>query len=369
MLDFDAVVVGAGVIGLATARALALSGRSVLLVEQADSFGTETSSRNSEVIHAGIYYPEGSLKARLCVEGRHRLYAFLAERGIAHRRCGKLLVAVEEEEMAKVAALCRQAEANGVDDIRMIGAEEARVIEPALATVGGAISPSTGIFDSHAYMLALMGDAENSGATIVFRAPFLGAERSSDGTFRIRVGGGEETVVEAAILVNAAGLRAAEVAAAIADLDPVHVPKISYAKGNYFSLGTSSPFNHLVYPMPNSASLGVHLTLDLAGNARFGPDAEWIEAIDYDVDPARADLFYAAIRRYWPGLPDHSLIPGYAGIRPKLVHANEAAADFRIDGMETHGIDGLVNLFGIESPGLTSSLAIAEEVLTRVGEV
>ncbi|MGQ7792166.1 NAD(P)/FAD-dependent oxidoreductase [Faunimonas sp. B44] len=369
MADFDAVVVGAGVVGLAVTRALALSGRSVLVVEKAESFGMETSSRNSEVIHAGIYYPPGSLKARLCVEGRHRLYQYLAEREIPHLRCGKILVAVEPDELPVVESLLARGRANGVGDLRMIGAEEAHVLEPALKSVGGALSPSTGILDSHSYMLALLGDAENAGATVIFRAPFLGADHEADGTFTIRVGGEEESRITARALVNAAGLHASQVAAAIAGLDPAHIPETRYAKGNYFTLCMRSPFSHLIYPMPNSASLGVHLTLDLAGNARFGPDAEWIEAIDYDVDPRRGDLFYAAIRRYWPALPDDVLAPGYAGIRPKLVRANEAAADFRIDGPEAHGVAGLVNLFGMESPGLTASLAVAEEVAGRLRDV
>lgn len=366
MADFDATVVGAGVVGLAVARELALSGRSVVVLETAASIGSETSSRNSEVIHAGLYYPRGSLKARLCVEGRRRLYAYMAERGVPHRRCGKLLVASDESEVPELEAIHRRGTENGVGELRIIDAAEARRLEPALRTAGAVLSPVTGILDSHALMVAYQGDAESAGASIAFRTPFEGAETLGEGEFQVRAGGEEPTSFTTSILVNAAGLHASRVAGAIAGLDAAHVPQMRYAKGNYFVLAGRSPFTRLIYPMPNKAGLGVHLTLDLGGQARFGPDVEWVDAIDYTVDPNRCAGFYEAIRRYWPDLRDESLTPGYSGIRPKLVAANEAAADFRIDGPEAHGLAGLVNLFGIESPGLTASLAIASEVRARL---
>lgn len=366
MTDFDAVVVGAGMIGLAVARELALAGRSVLILEGTGEIGSQTSSRNSEVIHGGLYYPPGSLKARLCVAGKHRLYAFLAERGIAHQRIGKLIVAVSPDEVPALERLAERGRENGVDDLELMSATQARKLEPELQCETALLSPSTGIFDSHGTMLALLGDAESAGAAIALRTPFERAEPAAGGGFVVHAGGAEPAQVTSAMLVNAAGLYADRIASGIEGLAPEHVPRLRYAKGNYFVLSGRSPFRRLIYPLPSHASLGLHLALDLAGQTRFGPDVEWVDSLDYDVHPSRAEVFYGAVRRYWPGLPDDALSPGYAGIRPKLVGPDEPPADFRIDGPEQHGLAGLVNLFGIESPGLTASLAIAEEVRRRL---
>jgi L-2-hydroxyglutarate oxidase LhgO len=357
----DAIVIGAGVVGLAVARALALAGREVIVLEAAEAIGTETSSRNSEVIHAGIYYPPGSLKTRMCIAGKLALYRFCDEHGVPHRRCGKLLVATHERQLPKLAAIKRQADASGVTDLAALTAAEARALEPELRCVAAYLSPSTGVIDSHALMLALQGDAEARGAMIAFRSPVTGGA-VREGGVELEVGGASPSAVVARTVVNCAGLRAQKLAAALAGFPPAHVPPTYYAKGNYYSLSGRSPFSRLVYPMPNDAGLGVHITLDLAGQARFGPDVEWIDRIDYDVDPRRAAGFYAAIREYWPGLKDGSLAPGYAGVRPKLVGPGAPAADFVISGPRDHGVPGLVNLFGIESPGLTAALAIAEHV-------
>jgi L-2-hydroxyglutarate oxidase LhgO len=359
--DADVLVVGAGVIGLAVARAL--KGRSVIVVEARASFGEETSSRNSEVIHSGIYYPTGSLKARLCVRGRAMLYAFCETHGVAHSRCGKLIVAAQESEMVGLEALARQGAANGVADLQLLSACEARALEPALACVGALFAPSTGILDSHGYMLALQGEVE--GALFAFRAPFLSARPTPDG-FAVEIGGAEPMQLRVGALVNAAGLAASQVARAVEGLAPGFVPETRYAKGNYFALSRRAPFRRLIYPAPQAHGLGVHLTFDLAGRARFGPDVEWVERLDYAVDPARGRGFAEAIRRYWPDLADGALSPAYSGIRPKIAGPTEPAADFRIDGPELHGVPGLVNLFGIESPGLTASLAIADEVAARL---
>ena len=357
----DAVVIGAGVVGLAVSRALALAGREVIVLDAADGIGTETSSRNSEVIHAGIYYPPGSLKARLCVAGKLALYAYCAERGIPHARCGKLLVATEENQLPKLEAIKAQAEANGVTDLRRLSAGKARSMEPALRCIAAYLSPSTGIIDSHAFMLALQGDAEANGVAIAFKSP-LERGRVRDNGIMLEVGGVEPMQVLARTVVNSAGLHAPRVAASLQGFPPTQVPPTYYAKGNYYSLIGRAPFSRLIYPMPNEAGLGVHITIDLGGQARFGPDVEWIDRIDYDVDPRRADSFYAAIRDYWPGLADGQLAPGYAGIRPKIVGPTEKAADFVVQGPRVHGVPGLVNLFGIESPGLTAALAIADYV-------
>jgi L-2-hydroxyglutarate oxidase LhgO len=363
MNDADVLVVGAGVVGLAVARALTLAGRSVVVVESRGAFGEETSSRNSEVIHSGIYYPTDSLKARLCVRGRAMLYDFCEAHGVAHLRCGKLIVAAEESELAGLEALARKGTENGVEDLRMLSAGEARALEPALACVGALLAPSTGIVDSHGFMLALTGEAE--GAVFAYRAPFLSARVAGDG-FAAEIGGEEPVQLAVGALVNAAGLSASRVARAIEGLDPEFVPETLYAKGNYFALSGRAPFGRLIYPAPQAHGLGVHLTFDLGGQARFGPDVEWVETVEYNVDPERGQGFAEAIRRYWPGLPDGALTPAYTGIRPKIAGPTEPAADFRIDGPERHGVAGLVNLFGIESPGLTSSLAIAEEVAARL---
>jgi L-2-hydroxyglutarate oxidase LhgO len=359
----DALVVGAGVVGLAVARALAQSGREVIVVDAAEGIGTGTSSRNSEVIHAGLYYATGSLKARLCVEGRDALYAYCAERGIGHRRCGKLVVAVEESEIAALQALHAQAHANGVSDVVLIGAAAARALEPAVHCVAALHSPSTGIVDSHAFMLALQGDAEERGAIFAFHSPFERATVCADG-FDVRIGGAEPMALQARVLVNAAGLHASEVAARIEGLDTAHVPRTRWCKGHYFALAGRSPFSRLVYPMHNRAGLGVHFTLDLGGQGKFGPDVDWaadgVMPPDYAVDATRAAGFARDIRRYWPALRDEQLAPAYAGLRPKIVGPGEPAGDFRIDGPAAHGVPGLVNLFGIESPGLTASLALAQ---------
>jgi L-2-hydroxyglutarate oxidase LhgO len=362
MNDADVLVVGAGVVGLAVARALALEGRSVVVVEARGAIGEETSARNSEVIHSGIYYPTGSLKARLCVRGRALLYAYLGERGLPHRRCGKLIVAADADELAGLVALKAKGEANGVEGLALISAADAQALEPALACVGALLCPETGIFDSHAYMLSLQGDAEAAGAVFAFHAPFVSATQGADG-FAVEIGGAEPMRLGVGALVNAAGLSASRVARAAG----AAAPETRYAKGNYFGLPGRAPFSRLIYPAPQTHGLGVHLTFDLGGAARFGPDVQWIETPDYDVDPARAPAFEAAIRRYWPGLPEGALAPAYAGVRPKISGPRDPAADFRIDGPREHGVPGLVNLLGIESPGLTSSLAIAEEVAKVVG--
>jgi L-2-hydroxyglutarate oxidase LhgO len=362
----DSLVVGAGVVGLAIARALALTGREVVVLEEASAIGTGTSSRNSEVIHAGIYYPEGSLKARYCVAGRERLYPYCETSGVGHRRCGKLIVATDEAQIPGLRALEQKALANGVADITWLDGGQAMALEPALKCVAALLSPSTGIIDSHGLMLAYQGDAEAAGAAIAFLSPITGGE-VTDWGIRIEVGGAEPTVLIANELINAAGLFAQPVARSIRGLDPATVPPGYFAKGNYFSLQGKAPFTHLIYPAPEQAGLGVHLTLDLAGQGKFGPDVEWVEAIDYNVDPARCEGFYEAVRSYWPGLGDNTLVPAYAGIRPKIQAPGEAARDFMIQGPTDHGVPGLINLYGIESPGLTSSLAIADAVLDTLG--
>jgi L-2-hydroxyglutarate oxidase LhgO len=360
----DAVVVGAGIVGLAVARELALAGREVVILEAEDAIGTHTSSRNSEVIHAGIYYPKGSLKARACVSGKELLYAYCASHGVPHRRCGKLIVATDQAQLDELGSIRARAHANGVPDVDWIAKERVSEWEPELFCVGALHSPSTGIIDSHALMLAYLGDAQSAGAMLGLRSPFLKAVRRPQG-FAVHVAGSDP--VECAVLVNSAGLRAPSVAKAIEGYPVEHAPRELYAKGNYYSLNRRSPFSRLVYPVPEPGGLGVHVTLDMGGQARFGPDVEWVERIDYDVDPRRAERFYAAIRRYWPGLPDGSLSPGYAGIRPKTAGPAEPAPDFEIQGPARHGVPGLVHLFGIESPGLTASLALARIVREELG--
>ncbi|WP_433740171.1 NAD(P)/FAD-dependent oxidoreductase [Pseudomonas putida] len=361
-VDIDCVVVGAGVVGLAVARALAMSGREVVVVEAAEAIGTGISSRNSEVIHAGIYYPSGSLKAQLCVQGKQRLYAFCDGHGVSYRRLGKLIVATDETQHSALKRLLEQGRSNGVDDLQWLDAAQARALEPALSCVAALWSPSTSIVDSHGLMLALQGDAQAHGASLVLHTPLLLA-RCTDQGFELHMGGAEPMTLGCRELINCAGLSAPDVASRIAGLSAQHIPTMYLCKGSYFSFSGRAPFRHLVYPAPESAGLGVHMTLDLGGQARFGPDVEWVERVDYRVEPARADGFYEAIRRYWPGLPDNSLQPAYSGIRPKISGPNEAAADFRISGPAKHGVPGLVNLFGIESPGLTSCLALAERVV------
>ena len=359
----DCVVIGAGVVGLAVARALALAGHEVLVLEKERWIGSETSSRNSEVIHAGIYYPKGSLKAQLCLAGKHKLYAYCAERGIAHRRLGKLIVACSEAEIAILDGVRQRAAANGVGDLRWLGSNELRTLEPELAAIGAYVSPSTGIIDSHGLMLAYEADLEAAGGMVVLRAPVLSGHVEARG-FTLEIGGAEPMRLACRLLINSAGIRAPSLARRIAGIPAASIPRDYFCRGVYFTLAGRSPFRHLIYPVPEAAGLGVHLTLDLAGQARFGPDVEWIDGIDYTVDPRRGERFYAAIRTYWPALRDGALQPGYAGIRPKISGPKEPAADFLLQGPAEHGIAGLVNLYGIESPGLTASLAIAERVLS-----
>ena len=354
----DIVVIGAGVVGIAVARAFAVLGRETLILEAHGQFGTQTSSRNSEVVHAGIYYPRESLKARLCVAGRDQLYAFCSRHGVAHQRCGKLIVATSEVQLPDLERIRVGALANGVE-LSLLSRAEASKLEPELSCVAALYSPLTGIVDSHEYMLALLGHAQGHGASLACESRVTSLEPRSDG---ILVGvNGDDSLLLARMAINCAGLHAPCVARLIGGLA---APATHLAKGNYFSLASRAPFQHLVYPIPEQGGLGVHLTLDLVGRARFGPDVEWVEGLDYDVDPHRGAAFYAAIRQYWPALPDGALVPAYAGIRPRITRPGEPLADFRIEGPQIHGVAGLINLFGIESPGLTASLAIADYVVT-----
>lgn len=367
-VDVENIVIGAGVIGLAIARELAVAGRDVLVLEKAGYFGEETSSRNSEVIHAGIYYPKDSLKAGFCVEGKHLLYDYCRTRHIPHRNCGKLIVATAEEERKTLESLAAKAAANGVDDVVFLTKEEAVKMEPALNCTGALLSPSTGIIDSHQLMLAYVGETEDNGGAIAYRTAFQHAGKTAEG-FTVTAGG---TAIDCRNLINSAGLSAQAVAPTIDGLAPEQIPERYLTKGSYFTMSARAPFSHLIYPVPNTASLGIHVTIDLAGQIRFGPDQEWVDHIDYRVDPARADDFYEAIRRYFPALPDDSLIPAYSGIRPKIQAPEGAMADFVIAGEDTHGIPGLVNLFGMESPGLTSSLrigAFVTDILRETGRL
>lgn len=357
----ECVVIGAGVVGLAVARALARGGREVLVLEKERWIGSETSSRNSEVIHAGLHYPKDSLKARFCVAGRDRLYAYCAERGIPHKRLGKLTVACKEAELPILEGVWRKAEANGVTDLEWVGGNEARALEPELSCLRAFLSPSTGIVDSHALMLSYQAELEAAGGMVVLRAPVL-AGRATERGFALEVGGAEPMALECRLLVNSAGVHAPSLARRIAGIPPASIPRDYFCRGVYFTLSGRSPFRRLIYPVPEPGGLGVHLTLDLAGQARFGPDVEWIDGVDYTVDPRRGERFYAAIRSYWPRLKDGALQPGYAGIRPKISGPTEPAADFLVQGQAEHGVPGLVNLYGIESPGLTASLAIADHV-------
>lgn len=369
MDQIQTVVIGAGVVGLAVARRLALQGREVMLLESADAFGTGTSSRNSEVIHAGIYYTAGSLKAQLCVQGRKQLYAYCLERNIAHKQCGKLIVATSAEQCLQLSGIQAKAAANGLlhkDALRLLSKSEAQAMEPALQCEAALWSPSTGIVDSHGLMLSYLGDFENAGGLLALNSCFESAslvQEAGVNHFVVRTVDGTELLAQE--LVNAAGLSAPDVATKIEGTPTAGIPKAYYAKGNYFSLSGKSPFSHLIYPVPEAAGLGVHLTLDMAGQAKFGPDVEWVDTPDQLlVDPRRGDAFYAEVRKYWPGLADGALMAAYAGIRPKINGPDEAAADFCILGPQALGVTGLVHLLGIESPGLTSSLAIADRVLT-----
>ena len=369
MSDFaiDAVVVGAGVVGLATARRLALAGLETLVIEAADAIGTGTSSRNSEVIHAALYYPTGSIKATACLAGKRLLYRYCAARGVTAKRCGKLMVATSEDQLPKLQAIWDQAERNGVEDMHWLSAEAARGLEPEVSCIKAFLSASTGIVDSHGFMLALQGDLENAGGMVAFETPVLSARIEADGIVLV-TGGAEASEIKARIVVNAAGHFAPKLAGLMQGFPAAHVPPQWYAKGNYFSLVGHQPFSRLVYPMPDTAGLGVHATVDLQGRTRFGPDVQWVDSEhDLIVDPARSDSFYAAIRAYWPNLPDGALQADYAGIRPKLHGPGTPMPDFRVDGPDQHGIPGLVHLLGIESPGLTASLAIAEMTASRLG--
>ncbi|WP_395397146.1 NAD(P)/FAD-dependent oxidoreductase [Novosphingobium sp. BL-8A] len=364
MDQVGAIVVGAGVVGLAVARALALEGHEVVVLERERQFGTITSSRNSGVIHAGLYYPDGSLKARLCVQGRHLLYDFCERHGVPHRRCGKLIVATTESELPALDAVMARGAAAGVDDLVRLSPADARAIEPELTCVGAIHSPSSGIVDQHDLMLALLGEAEAHGAMLVCDAAVSSITRIGS-RWRMRIG---ETELEAPVVVNAAGLGAQDLASTIDALDPALVPPLHYAKGCYFSYAGRVPFTRLIYPVPGPASLGTHFTLDLGGQARFGPDIHWVEDIDYTVDPALKPEFLAAARRIWPDAEEDRLQPSYAGIRPKLAGPGMATRDFVLQGEEAHGLSGLVNLFGIESPGLTASLAIGAQVSAMIGK-
>jgi L-2-hydroxyglutarate oxidase LhgO len=371
MDEVECVVIGAGAVGLAVARALARSGREVLILEKESLIGSGTSSRNSEVIHAGIYYPKGSLKARLCVAGKERLYDYCATHGVAHRRCGKLIVAAPAQ-MVELEAISAAAGANGVHDLAWLPQLEVARIEPDLACAAALFSPSTGIIDSHGLMLAYQGEAEDAGAVIAFNTAVTRAAPDEQG-LAIWINGEAEPALRARLVVNAAGLFARTVATRIEGFPAALIPPGWFAKGSYFTLAGRAPFSRLVYPVPEPGGLGVHLTLDLGGQARFGPDVEWLEqtdpaAFDYAVDPRRAERFYAAIRSYWPGLREGDLTPAYSGVRPKLSGPGQPAADFQIAGPADHGLRGLINLFGIESPGLTASLAIADMVLALADE-
>ncbi len=364
----ECAVIGAGVVGLAVARTMAMAGREVIILEAADAIGTGASSRNSEVIHAGIYYPAGSVKALTCVEGKHRLYEYCESHGVAHRKCQKLIVATDSDQLDTLEGIRRNAAENGVTDLTWIERPALREMEPALRAAAALLSPSTGIIDSHGLMLAYQGDAEDAGAVIAFNTPVTGGTAAAGGALRLETGGEQPMTLACGMVVNCGGLHAPHIAARIDGLPAEHVPTAYYAKGNYFTLGGKAPFSRLIYPVPEQAGLGVHLTLDMGGQARFGPDVEWIDEIDYEVDPRRGDVFYEAVRKYWPELEDGALQPGYSGIRPKIQAPGEPARDFVISGPEDHGVAGLVNMFGIESPGLTASLALADAVAGRLAD-
>lgn len=362
MESIDCLVIGAGVIGLAVGRKMALAGHSVIIAEATGAIGSETSSRNSGVIHAGIYYPQGSLKAQLCVSGRDLLYAYCAERGIPHRKTGKLIVATEDSEIQKLNDIRATALANGVSDLEMIDASALSKMEPELRACAALFSPSTGIIDPHVYMLNLQGDVENCGGVIALHTQVESIRTTKDG-FIVHLG---DMDLACRLVINCAGLDALTLARKIEGFPETALPRSFMAKGSYFSLSGRTPFKHLVYPVPEPGGLGCHLTLDLAGRGRFGPDVEWVETRDYDVDISRIEKFEKSIRRYWPGLPDNALQPAYSGIRPKIAGPGEPFGDFIIQTPKDHGLPGLINLFGIESPGLTASLAIAETVLSRI---
>ena len=366
--DFDAVVVGAGAVGLACGYALSRRGLTVAVLEQDQAIGQGVSSRNSEVIHGGLYYPTGSLKARLCVQGRRALYAFLEAHQVAYDRCGKLVVATTVDEVTRLDAILAQAQANDVEGMAQLTKAQALALEPDLKTEGALISPQSGVFDSHGYMLALQGEIEAGGGAVVLSTPFEGATPIAGGGFTVRAGGAEPTGLTCRYLVTAPGLSAQAVAARIEGFPAAEIPQGHYGKGMYFRLVGKAPFARLIYPPPIHGALGTHYRRDLGGQAVFGPDLHYVETLDYTVDPAAQPAFEAYIRKFWPGLPDGALTPDYAGIRPKLHGPGEPQPDFRLDGADLHGLEGLVALFGIESPGLTSSLAIGETVAAKLGE-
>ncbi len=367
MERIDCAVIGAGVVGLAVARALAIRGREVVVLERAAAIGTETSARSSEVIHAGIYYPAGSWKARLCVTGKTSLYRYCEEHGISHSRCGKLIVATAAEEVEPLWALQGRAAKNGVDDLQRLDVSAAHAMEPELHCHAALLSPSTGTVDSHALMHGYQGDFEARGGVVAFHTEVVGG-RVDGGRIVLETAGSDALQLECGSVVNSAGLYATDVVKNLQGFPNSLVPPKFFCKGNYYALAGRAPFSRLIYPMPDAAGLGVHLTFDLGGQARFGPDVEWIEEINYDVDPARAEQFYGAVRRYWPGLPDDALSPDYAGIRPKTSGPDGPPQDFEIQGPADHGVPGLVNLFAIESPGITASLALADLVAQLIAE-
>jgi L-2-hydroxyglutarate oxidase LhgO len=367
METVDTLVVGAGVIGLACADALARAGREVIVVESEARYGSGVSSRNSEVIHSGIYYPPGSVKARVCIRGKPMLYEFCEGHGVPHRRCGKLIVATNGAQLDALESLRARGESNGVEDLRRIDRAEARRLEPQLECVAALLSESTGIVDSHGLMTALLGRAERHGAILVLQTRFESASALPGGGFDVRLrDAGGELPFRVQRLVIATGLHAPSTAARIDGFPSRRVPVERYAKGNYFALVGRSPFSRLIYPVPEKDGLGVHLTLDLGRQARFGPDVEWIDSVDFTVNPARLPAFYSEIRKYWRGLADGQLRPDYAGVRPKIYAPDQPVADFDIAGPAAHGLAGLVCLFGIESPGLTAALAIADEVARQL---
>jgi L-2-hydroxyglutarate oxidase LhgO len=368
MENVDVVVIGAGVVGLASARALALRGREVLVLESEAAIGTGTSARNSEVIHAGLDYAPGSLKAQHCVAGKPMLYAYLRERGIGHLQCGKLIVATSAAQVPQLARMQANAGACGMPETQLLSAEQAMALQPGLRCVGALSSPSTGIVDSHGLMLSLQGDLEHAAGSVVLNTPVSSAQITDTGTV-IHTGGADPMALHARTVVNCAGLYAQAVAARMQGFPSQHVPPTHYAKGNYFSYTGKVPFSQLIYPLPEAAGWGVHLTLDLAGQARFGPDVQWVDHLNYDVDPSRAASFYASIRSFWPDLPDGSLQPSYSGIRPKIQAPGEKSKDYCIIGPKDHGVAGMVHLFGIESPGLTSCLSIGQHVADLLQQI
>ena len=374
MEQVDCVVIGAGVVGLAVAREMALQGRETILLEREASFGTISSARNSEVIHAGIYYPKDSLKAKLCVQGNRQLYEYCRSHQVATQPYGKLIVATDPSQIDDLQALLYKAQNNGVPEIKMISGDEAKRLEPQLNCVAAILSSSTGIVDSHGYMLSLLGGFEDAGGMVAYQSPLISAKpigQNAKSGFELEIGGADGMRIQAKLLINCAGMSAPAVAQRIEGLSQQQIPKAYFAKGNYFSLSGKSPFNHLIYPIPEPGGLGVHLTLDMAGQAKFGPDVEWLEIdeenqIDYTVNPARGEGFYEAVRRYWPDLKDRALQADYSGVRSKIVPPNAPAGDFCFNTPKDHGLEGLFNLYGFESPGLTSSLAIAKHLEGKI---